>query len=136
MLDTPIPFIGVRGIRYLANRLERWPEKLGDKMARANVGHVIRMQEEIGTGGAGFRFLYAAFLQEAADVLARPALKDISQRLTEVGDRWREFAVLGARLCKNKETGPSVYQQLAELLRQCADGEQKVFSELRNAIVK
>jgi hypothetical protein len=26
------------------------------------------MQEEIGTGGAGFRFLYAAFLQEAAQI--------------------------------------------------------------------
>jgi hypothetical protein len=134
MLDTPIPFIGVRGIRYLANRLEHWPEKLGDKLARANVGHVIRMQEEIGTGGAGFRFLYAAFLQEAADVVARPALKDISRQLTEVGDRWREFAVLGAQLCKNKETGPLVYRRLADLLRQCADGEQRVFGELRRAI--
>jgi len=27
------------------------------------------MQEEIGTGGAGFRYIYAAFLQEAADFL-------------------------------------------------------------------
>lgn len=134
MLDTPIPLMGVRGIRYLANRLERWPEKLGDKMARANVGHVIRMQEEIGTGGAGFRFLYAAFLQETADMLGRPALKDISQGLTEVGDRWREFAVLGAQLCKNRETGPLVYQRLAGLLRQCADGEQKIFTDLRNAL--
>jgi hypothetical protein len=134
MLDTPIPFIGVRGIRYLAKRLERWPEKLGDKVARANVGHVIRMQEEIGTGGAGFRFLYAAFLQEAAEIVGRPALKDISQRLTEVGDRWRDFAVLGAQLCKNKETGAAVYQRLAALLRQCADGEQKIFGELRNAL--
>lgn len=71
MLDVPLPLLGVRGIRYLAARLERWPEKLGERHARANVGHVIRMQEEIGTGGAGFRFLYAAFLQEAADLLAR-----------------------------------------------------------------
>jgi len=134
MLDTPIPFFGVRGIRYLAKRLERWPEKLGDKVARANVAHVIRMQEEIGTGGAGFRFLYAAFLQEAASLLERPALTGISQRLTEVGDRWREFAVLGAQLCKNKESGTLVYQRLANLLRQCADGEQKVFTDLRNAL--
>lgn len=134
MLDTPIPLFGVRGIRYLAKRVERWPEKLGDKAARANVAHVIRMQEEIGTGGAGFRFLYAAFLQEAAGLLERPALTGISQRLTEVGDRWREFAVLGAQLCKNKESGTLVYQRLANLLRQCADGEQKVFTDLRNAL--
>jgi hypothetical protein len=134
MLDTPIPLMGVRGIRYLANRLERWPEKLGDKRARANIGHVIRMQEEIGTGGAGFRFLYAAFLQEAADLLGRPALKEVSQALTEVGDRWREFAVLGAQHCKGKQTGPEVYPKLAQLLRQCADGEQRVFTDLRAAL--
>lgn len=134
MLDTPIPLMGVRGIRYLANRLERWPEKLGDKLARANVAHVIRMQEEIGTGGAGFRFLYAAFLQEAAELLGRPALKDISQALTAVGDRWREFAVLGAQHCKGKQTGATVYPKLAHLLRECADGEQRVFTDLRAAL--
>ena len=33
-----------------------------------------RMQEEIGTGGAGFRFLYAAFLQEAGEKLNRADL--------------------------------------------------------------
>ena len=33
------------------------------------LGNIVRMQEEIGTGGGGFRFMYAAFLQEAGDVL-------------------------------------------------------------------
>jgi len=134
MLDTPIPILGVRGIRYLANKVENWPAKLGEKRARANVAHVIRMQEEIGTGGAGFRFLYAAFLQEAAGLLNRPALQDISRQLTEVGDRWREFAVLGAQLCKGKESSASVYPRLAQLLRQCADDEQRVFTDLRAAL--
>jgi hypothetical protein len=134
ILDTPIPLIGIRGIRYLAKRVENWPSKLGDKAARANVAHVIRMQEEIGTGGAGFRFLYAAFLQEAAELLERPALKGISQQLTDVGDRWREFAVRGAQLCKAKEIGDQPYRHLAGLLRQCADGEQRVFTELRDAL--
>lgn len=134
MLDTPIPLIGVRGIRYLANKLERWPEKLGEKLARANVAHVIRMQEEIGTGGAGFRFLYAAFLQEAAGLLNRPALQDISRQLTEVGDRWRAFAVLGAQLCKQRESGTAVYAKLAQTLRECAEGERRVYTGLRAAL--
>jgi len=134
MLDTPIPIIGVRGIRYLANKVEHWPVKLGEKRARANVAHVIRMQEEIGTGGAGFRFLYAAFLQEAAGLLNRPALEDISRQLTDVGDRWREFAVLGAQLCKGKESSAAAYPRLAQLLRQCAHDEQRVFTDLRAAL--
>ena len=32
------------------------------------LGHAIRMQEEIGTGGGGFRLMYAAFLHEAAHI--------------------------------------------------------------------
>ena len=40
------------------------------------IGQVVRTQEEIGTGGGGFRFhLSASFPQEAADsCLGRPAL--------------------------------------------------------------
>ena len=69
MLNVPIPLIGVRGIRLLARQLAKWPDRLGEKKTLLHLGHVIRMQEEIGTGGAGFRFIYAAFLQEAAGVL-------------------------------------------------------------------
>jgi len=61
----PIPIIGVRGIRMLANKVA----KLDNSEHSLNyVGHIVRMQEEIGTGGAGFRFLYALFLQEAAQI--------------------------------------------------------------------
>jgi hypothetical protein len=134
MIDTPFPLIGVRGIRYLANRLERWPVKFGEKYAKVNVGNLVRMQEEIGTGGAGFRFLYAAFLQEAAGVLGKPALEEISGALTQTGDRWREFAVLGAQHCKGRETGPAVYARLAGILRECADREQAIYSDLKKAL--
>jgi hypothetical protein len=134
MLNMPLPFLGTRGIRYLAGRLERWPRQFGEKLARANVANVVRMQEEIGTGGAGFRFLYAAFLQEAADILGRPALTDLSHQLTAIGDRWREFAVLGAQLCKGKESAATAYPRLADLLRECAAREQHLFTDLRAAI--
>lgn len=133
MLDIPIPFMGVRGIRRLAGQIERWPRKYGVEQARLRVGSVVRMQEEIGTGGAGFRFLYAAFLQEAAGILNQPALADVSQRLTETGDRWREFALQGAQLCKGRGEGAAVYRELAALLHDCAGREEKIFRALRAA---
>ena len=71
MLKTPLPVAGVGGIGFLADRLEKWPTKLGERNAALHVGQLIRMQEEIGTGGAGFRFMYAAFLQEAAPLLGQ-----------------------------------------------------------------
>ena len=38
----------------------------------------VHMQEEIGTGGGGFRFIYASFLQDAADRFDVPQLQEAS----------------------------------------------------------
>lgn len=130
MAKTPVPIIGTRGIRLLASRLEKWPARLGEKHALQHLGHLIRMQEEIGTGGAGFRFMYAAFLQEAAGVLGEPRLAELSQSLTAIGDRWRDVALLGARLCKGRAQGNEAWTELAGILRECADREQELFGGL------
>jgi hypothetical protein len=131
MTEIPMPFLGVRGIRTLARKLERWPDKLGAEQARKWVSSVVRMQEEIGTGGTGFRFMYAAFLQEAADLLASPALRDTARDLTAVGDRWRDFAVQGALLVKGRGDDADAYARLAGILRECADREQEIFTRLK-----
>jgi hypothetical protein len=71
MTGAPLPFIGVRGIRYMGKQLLKLE---CDATKRTQylplyLGHIVRMQEEIGTGGAGFRFIYAAFLREASRLL-------------------------------------------------------------------
>lgn len=134
MLDIPIPLFGVRGIRFLAKNIEKWPAKYGMKNAGRHIGNVVRMQEEIGTGGAGFRFIYSAFLQEAASVINKPELIEISQELSDVGDRWREFAVKAALIVRSKEGSKSAYKEIADIIRECADGEEAVYKRLRAAI--
>src|SRR5690606_33320166 len=87
MLRTPVPIVGVRAIRGLARRIGKL--QAGDpRYACLYVGQIVRMQEEIGTGGGGFRFMYAAFLQEAGELLQRPVLVDASTRMTAVSDTW------------------------------------------------
>jgi hypothetical protein len=76
----------------------------GDKICSDELGQVIRMLEEIGTGGAGFRFIYAAFLQESAAILQIPLLDKLSTEMTEAGDRWREFAWQASRCFKTAIT--------------------------------
>jgi hypothetical protein len=134
MLKTPIPIAGVSGINYLAGRLEKWPEKLGDQNAILHVGQLIRMQEEIGTGGAGFRFMYAAFLQEAGSVLDNPRLSEISREMTDTGDLWRKAAVVGARICKGRASGSDTYARMAEMLRECARREASIYTDLLHCI--
>ena len=130
MTKTPIPFLGIRGINFMAKRLSRWPDKLGEERAILHLGQLIRMQEEIGTGGGGFRFMYAAFLQEAAELLGRKSLDEFSERMTLVGDKWRQFAVSGARICKKRARDKDTYQHLGDILRQCAKDEQRIYTDI------
>jgi hypothetical protein len=131
MLTIPVPMFGIDGIRFLAKKMRKWPVKLGEKSAALNLSQVIRMLEEIGTGGAGFRFIYAAFLQECAEILQQPWLNDVSNEMTGIGDQWREFAVLAARCFKNRDKGQTSYDNLADMLIEIADREEMVFIQLR-----
>lgn len=130
MCRVPFFLIGVRGMRFLAGRLENWPQKLGDANARLHLGQVIRMQEEIGTGGAGFRLLYAAFLQECEEVLHDPCMGEFSNRLTEIGDQWRIFAAMAARICKDRRRDEDSFGHCGQLIRGCADREEQLFQDL------
>lgn len=134
MLKVPLPLIGVRGIRRLARQVAGWPEQLGKRKALIYLGHTIRMQEEIGTGGGGFRLMYAAFLQQAAPIIEDHRLLGLSDRMTEIGDLWREFAVSGARICKNRAPDGGTFDQLSRLLLECADREQGLFGDLMQTI--
>ncbi len=134
MLKYPLPIIGVSGIRFLAGRLERWPAKLGEENSLLHLGQLIRMQEEIGTGGAGFRFIYAAFLQEAAAHLEEPGFIEYSRKMTAIGDRWREFAVRAARNCKGRAGVDDSFAAMAAILREIAADEEKLYMELAEAL--
>ena len=130
MLSVPLPLLGTWGIRTLAKQVERWPAKLGERRAILYLGNLIRMQEEIGTGGGGFRFIFAAFLQEAAAVLGDDRYLEMSLRMTTIGDIWREFAVAGARHCKGRAAQGEDFVDLARLLNRCAQEEDALLREL------
>jgi len=132
MLYAPMPFIGIKGIRCLARRIERLDPRKDAKAVRLFLGHIVRMQEEIGTGGGGFRFMYAAFLQEAGQLLDSPPLGEASRMMTEAGDMWRLFALACARVCKSK-TADFNLGEIAELLRKCAAQEKLVYLLLKNS---
>ena len=130
MLTIPVPLFGVKGIRYMARKMKKWPEKLGKRKASLYLGQVVRMLEEIGTGGAGFRFLYAAFLQEAARELGKPELNLLSEQMTAVGDRWREFAIIAGRIFKGRSGAEESYEAASEIMLDIADREEKIYRQL------
>ena len=128
---APLPLIGVRGMRLLASRVEPLSLADGGEHARLYIGNIVRMQEEIGTGGGGFRFLYASFLQELAAKTGYAALEGLASRLVEIGDRWREFALAAARMIRGRDALST--PALAERLRALADDETLFFRNLKRA---
>jgi hypothetical protein len=131
MLHAPLPLVGVRGIRWLARAVERLRRAEDDAAAMLYVGHIVRMQEEIGTGGGGFRFIYAAFLQELAATTGYGALEALAARLIEIGDEWQQFAFASAKMIKRRIAFEP--PALAARLREIAAREQLFFRDLNQA---
>ena len=127
---APVPIGGIRGMRYMARSMRHWEQKYGKRKSISCLAQMIRMQEEIGTGGAGFRFIYAAFLQEAAGLFNNAELKEMADRLTLIGDGWREVAVEAARCCKGRDENVTL-DSLADKILLRADEEEPFFCELR-----
>lgn len=131
---APIPIVGVKGIKMVSRQIRKWPIKHGNKKANHYLAQMVRMQEEIGTGGGGFRFIYAAFLQEASVILKNEILRNLSLEMTEIGDLWRDFAVQASRVYKNRSAQTDVYNMLADQLLAIAEREEVFFKKLRKAI--
>ncbi|MBU1233822.1 MAG: BtrH N-terminal domain-containing protein [Proteobacteria bacterium] len=129
MLKTPVPIAGIRGIRALAKSIGKL-EKKDRRYAKLFLGHIVRMQEEIGTGGAGFRFIYASFLQEAGRLLGSSLLAESSEMMTAVGDQWREFALMLAKAIRSKKSHSIDFPALQIKLESVADAEAAVYRKL------
>jgi len=132
MLKTPVPIAGLKGIRYLAKNIRKLESK-DRRYARLFLGHIVRMQEEIGTGGAGFRYIYASFLQESGHILSNETLLEASEMMTAVGDSWREFALMIAKSIRKKKGEDVDFNAIASKLESIADEEGLVYKKLLTA---
>ena len=137
MTKAPLPIIGIRGFRYLAKRIAAIDKNFADDRSRKlYLGHIVRMQEEIGTGGAGFRFIYASFLQEAGKLLNDSDLLEASEMMTATGDSLREFALTLAKLCQGSSDPVSGAPGASKQLLACSEQEAEVWKLLDGWVKK
>jgi len=136
MLKLPVPFVGIKGMRKFARKVTGWPDiardldHLSHEIMKINI-----LLEDQGTGGAGFRYLYATFLQQAADIVKDERLKDMSKRMMEIGDNWRNISYFAAKIGKNRDLSPERLKELSDMIHARADEEQIFFTDL-NKLVK
>lgn len=126
------PIAGVNGIKYTGNKIKQWRDKLGAKEAGSYLAQLVRMQEEIGTGGGGFRYIYGAFLQEAHAYIPNDDLLELSTRFTASGDLWREGAIQAAGIYKGRLGSQADFNKMGDYLLEIAEIEQKAFAALKN----
>ncbi|MFI5161490.1 MAG: BtrH N-terminal domain-containing protein [Sphingobacteriales bacterium] len=132
MLRIPGGFAGVKGIRYTGEKIKRWRDRLGLQKAGSYLAQLVRMQEEIGTGGGGFRYIYAAFLQEAYAYVKNDDLLEISKIFTQAGDLWRTAAVHAAGIYKGRLGSQADFDQMGDYLIEIAALEKSAFIALKN----
>jgi hypothetical protein len=131
MLNIPGSFAGVSGIKTTGQKIKNWRDKLGLEKAGLYLAQLVRMQEEIGTGGGGFRYIYAAFLQEAEGYLPGNQLTDISGIFTKAGDMWRTSAIHAAGIYKGRLGSQHDFNQMGDYLIEIAEVERKAFETLK-----
>ncbi|HZY37545.1 MAG TPA: BtrH N-terminal domain-containing protein [Mucilaginibacter sp.] len=131
MLYIPGNFAGVAGIKNTGNKIKKWRDKLGLEKAGSYLAQMVRMQEEIGTGGGGFRYIYAAFLQEADAYLPGNQLQEISVTFTEAGDMWREAAIHAAGIYKGRLGSQEDFNKMGDYLLEIAEVEKRAFKTLK-----
>ena len=135
MLRIPIPFLGVKGIRMMGKKIVDWPlfardtEHLSHEIMKINI-----LLEDQGTGGAGFRFMYASFLQQAAEMMKKTALTEFSAKMMEIGDGWREISLFSARIGKNRDLGKERLLELGEMITGRAVVEEEFFRQLNKSM--
>lgn len=130
MLQPIAPIAGVKGIRFTGNKIKKWRKQLGEKKAGLYLAQLVRMQEEIGTGGGGFRYIYAAFLQEAFAFIPNEKLLEISAFFTQSGDLWRDAAVQASGIFKGRLGTQEDYNKMGDFLLEIAGIEKKAFIAL------
>ena len=130
MVGAPLPIIGVKGIRFLGKNIAKVAAGAdAETKLPQYLGHIVRMQEEIGTGGAGFRFLYASFLQESGKILGEDRLKEASVALTDAGDEWRRFALVATKMARKRQKLD--VKELDAILNRIADKELAMWQGLK-----
>jgi hypothetical protein len=130
MLYVPGWFAGVGGIKHTGNKIKKWRDRLGLEKAGSYLAQLVRMQEEIGTGGGGFRYIYAAFLQEAYAYVQNEKLLDISKVFTQAGDLWRTSAVQAAGIYKGRLGSQEDFNLMGDYLLEIAELEKTAFNAL------
>ena len=134
MLRIPIRSVGAKGFHYFAKDLRRWEKKYNDRDICMRLMWYYKLIERAGTGGAGYRFIYADFLKEAASLLQNETIQQDTEKMYQDAELWREFT-LNCRRYLKKDNNIKI-EQIADIVDSIGDIENEIFRSLDKCIKK
>ena len=144
-------FNGIAGMRHFAKQIRKWPQVYRGVALREGIIYTAIASEDQGTGGASFRLVYAAFLEEVAELCQSQALREISRRFVEHGQAWRstmrKVIVLGKTLpeedgayeawhAQNQTALQEGLEELAGAVEGFASVEEGLYRDLGKAVAR
>ena len=133
MISIPMPWFGTNGIHFMANDIRKWEKKHTPELINTSLLWYYRLIEQAGTGGSGYRYIFADFLKESAEIFHDQALADSSDIMRKAADTWREFTISCNRYLE--KTGVML-NEMADIIDEAGDLEHKSFNKLKKDFLK
>ena len=133
MLSIPMPWFGCKGIHFLAKDLRKWEKKYSEKKIDYLLYEYYSLIEQAGTGGAGYRYIYADFLKEVAPLFQNVEMEACATKMAEIAEMWRRFSLDCRRYLKKDEI---TLDEMADLLDEISAREYTVFNRIKKEIPK
>lgn len=128
MLSIPFRYFGWKGIGYFARDMRQWEKKYTHRQICYRMLWYYRVIERAGTGGAGYRFLYADFFSEAAALFQNATLDDCAKMMMSDAEQWRQFSLDCRRYLKKDEV---TLNEMADMLEGISADEHKIFLKIK-----
>lgn len=130
ILRRPIWFVGagIRGFHYFAKDLRKWESRYSPREINMRFMWYYKLIERAGTGGAGYRFIYADFLKETATILHDEVIGSAAAKMLENAELWRNFTLCCRRYLK-KDSGVTI-TEIADIVDSIGDMECDIFRNL------
>lgn len=133
MLRIPVAFYGYTGLHCFAKNLKRWKIWFSEELRGYILLWFFRLIETAGTGGAGYRYMYADFLKQASEIFQNEVLADCSQQMEADADTWRQFSLDCRRYMKSENV---TLNEMADILETIGQQERAIFTTIDTQFLK
>ncbi len=109
--NSPYDFSGINALERWQKDMENWNDLSDWKWVSRFLYQII---EKRGTGGGGFRFLYASFLKEVEEIIPSLKPENLYDKMYETAVAWQKLAM---ELKKSSEKESPDFSEVSKKLQ-------------------